>query len=192
LRGRWEKFHEPPTPLHPARPYASLILTSPKWASLFEEYDAGSTGFPLEFRHPLFDLRLASFLLSIPPVPWCIKKRLLREAMRGTLPDSVRLRPKSPLGGDFNRALLRKAASQWIDTFPATEELARYVVRDDLPRIVGENESEGLRIKRSPLNLNCWLRTSFRRDLPGASDVEYLTTEAAKRRRAGPQGVPQP
>jgi asparagine synthase (glutamine-hydrolysing) len=46
---------------------------------------------------PFFDMRLVEYVLRTPPVPWRRDKRLLREAMRGRLPEEVRLRPKTPL-----------------------------------------------------------------------------------------------
>jgi len=38
--------------------------------------------------------------LSLPSYPWCVDKTVLREAMRGRLPDVIRLRPKTALAGD--------------------------------------------------------------------------------------------
>jgi asparagine synthase (glutamine-hydrolysing) len=62
--------------------------------------DPGMTGFPLEHRHPLLDLRLVRFALSLAPVPWCVDKHLFREAMRDALPPVILRRPKEPLAGD--------------------------------------------------------------------------------------------
>ncbi len=51
------------------------------------------------WRHPYLDLRVIGFLLSVPPVPWAREKLLMREAMRGRLPDAVLARRKTPLVG---------------------------------------------------------------------------------------------
>ena len=78
---------------------------------------------PLEVCHPFFDLRLVDFLLALPVLPWCSDKELLREAARGILPDTVRLRRKSPLLADPLIALLQQPASAWVDSFEGVPEL---------------------------------------------------------------------
>jgi len=97
LRERWRELNEPPKPVHPLHPTAYASLTSAYWACVLEEEDAPWTGVALENRGPLLDLRLIRFLLRVPPVPWCVEKKLLREAMKGLLPDVVLLRKKTPL-----------------------------------------------------------------------------------------------
>ncbi|HEY6402773.1 MAG TPA: hypothetical protein VI479_15255, partial [Blastocatellia bacterium] len=77
--------------IHPRRPEAYQILTSTFWTKLFESYDPEMTNFPIEIRHPLFDLRLLSYLMAMPTLPVCVDKRLMRVAMQGLLPDSERL-----------------------------------------------------------------------------------------------------
>lgn len=74
-------------------------------AGLFEAYER--LALPVIVRHPYFDLRLVRLLLSAPN---CLKasKWLLRESMRGRLPESVRTRPKTPLAGDPMRAKLAR------------------------------------------------------------------------------------
>lgn len=67
------------------------------WDDALSWYDPGFTRLLLRFRHPLFDTRFADYLARLPPVPWFPHKRILREAMRGRLPDRVRLRPKKVL-----------------------------------------------------------------------------------------------
>jgi asparagine synthase (glutamine-hydrolysing) len=100
LRDRWQELQQPATPVHPLHPGGYASLTGPYWPGIFETEDAGWTGVPVESRAPLHDQRLLRFLLRIPPVPWCMNKELLREAMRGKLPEEVRLREKTPLQGD--------------------------------------------------------------------------------------------
>src|SRR5262245_49471177 len=104
LRERCELYYTPKAQSdHKTHPDAYEALITPLWSDLFESDFPVSA--PLETRHPFFDLRLISFLLAIPPVPWCVKKMIHREAMRGILPESVRTRPKAPLAG--NRVLAR-------------------------------------------------------------------------------------
>jgi asparagine synthase (glutamine-hydrolysing) len=102
LDDRWRHWHQTVPEHdhgHPNRPLAAYHLDQPLWPSTFDNYDAGATGRPMEARHPFFDLRLIAFMLRVPPLPWCINKTLLRQAMRGRLPESVRWRPKAPLAG---------------------------------------------------------------------------------------------
>lgn len=78
------------------------------WMSvMLESYD--TLKMPIEVRHPFCDLRLVEFMLSIPR-PLVLGKRILREAMRGRLPETVRQRPKTPLAGDHFQARLIQPA----------------------------------------------------------------------------------
>jgi asparagine synthase (glutamine-hydrolysing) len=61
-------------------------MLDPTWPILFEAWDSGVTGIPLEVCHPFFDLRLVDFLLALPALPWCSDKELRREAARCILP----------------------------------------------------------------------------------------------------------
>lgn len=160
LPARWEQISTTPPPIHPLRPDAYRALTSTIWLYLFENYDAGVTRVPLEVRHPLVDLRLVNYLLSIPPVPWCIRKELLRVAMRGVLPEPVRCRQKTPLAGDPVLEALRHRHQPWIDDFSATSELSQYIDRKAIPQIVGEEDPNRLWLNLRPLSLNLWLQYS--------------------------------
>lgn len=84
-------------PVHPVHPYAYQGLHSGYWASVLDEEDAGWTGIQLETRAPFLDLRLLRFLFRLPPVPWCMRKELTRQAMRNLLPAEILRRPKTPL-----------------------------------------------------------------------------------------------
>jgi len=110
LRGRYEQVMARRNPLqHPMRADAHRRLTTAIWPWYFESSDPGVTGVPVEASFPFLDVRLVTYALAIPPMPWFIDKHLLREAMRGQLPDEVRLRPKVPLAGDPLRAHIVKA-----------------------------------------------------------------------------------
>jgi asparagine synthase (glutamine-hydrolysing) len=108
LPARWAERHRRPTAMDTMRPVACRALQSPVWEGLFEAYDPGCSNRPVELRHPFFDIRLVSYCLALPPIPWCVDKEILRQANRNRLPKSVRQRPKSPLSG-----------------FPEYEELVR-------------------------------------------------------------------
>ena len=79
---------------------AHRSLVHPYWPRFFETWDAGETGLTLDVAYPMFDRRLVELLFAFPPMPWFANKYLLREAMRGRLPDEVRERPKTPLAGN--------------------------------------------------------------------------------------------
>jgi len=157
LRTRWASKNAEPQPPHPTRPLASTLLSVPNWWALFEGYDPGVTGLPREARHPLIDRRLVDYILAIPPVPWSIDKHILRRAMAGTLPEAVRLRPKSPLAGDPAVELVRTAVRHPVDEFVPLAGLANYAVRSAIPRVAGETNSERLWLNVRPYVLNRWL-----------------------------------
>ena len=98
-------------PTHPFHPRAYRSLHSGYWATVLEEEDAGWTSVPLETRAPFLDLRVVRFLLRLPPVPWCMHKKLTREAMVHRLPAVILKRRKSPLPGDPLQAFLK--SQQW-------------------------------------------------------------------------------
>jgi asparagine synthase (glutamine-hydrolysing) len=160
LRDRWDSVERAGTAtLAPAvRPEALELICEPMWPNLFELCDAGVTKVPVEIRHPIFDLRLLNFLLALPRLPWCTDKELLREACRGTLPDAVRLRRKSPLAADPLVALLNRPEAGWVDRFEPIPELEQYVVRSRIPAVHGERDSWSTWINLRPLSVNFWLR----------------------------------
>src|SRR5712671_1712529 len=159
LRQRWEMVNRALAPAGGVRPVASEGTLSSLWPALFEEYDSGATRVPLEVRHPFFDLRLVSFLLALPALPWCSDKELLREASRGILPDAVRLRRKSPLLAEPLIALLQRSESQWLDSFNPCADLAQFVLRNRIPKVLGETKAWSAWTNLRPLSLNLWLRS---------------------------------
>jgi hypothetical protein len=60
---------------------------------------------PLVGRYPFFDLRLIEFLIGLPNFMRADKK-VLREAMRDRLPESVRTRAKTGAPGDLVRTMV--------------------------------------------------------------------------------------
>ena len=55
----------------------------------------GVTGLPVDSRWPLLDTRLLSYVLSVPSVPWCQQKEIVRRAFAAELPPAVIRRPKT-------------------------------------------------------------------------------------------------
>ena len=99
LRRRWQSVHDPRRrPDRGVRADAAELITGPALPQLFDSYDSALTMHAVDVRHPLFDLRVIDFLLSLPPVPWAVNKTILRQTARSrSLPASISARPKTPL-----------------------------------------------------------------------------------------------
>jgi len=100
-QGRWEEFWHMS---HIDRSFlrsgvVPRFLPNYYWAQYVESYDPEMTRATIEYRWPFLDIRLIQELLAFPPLPWFNDKFILRESMRGQLPETLRKRPKSPLQG---------------------------------------------------------------------------------------------
>jgi asparagine synthase (glutamine-hydrolysing) len=140
------------------RPEAYAVATAMDWGRRFESYDAGRTGVALSIRHPLFDLRLVRFALTIPTMPWCLEKGLMRETLRGRVPDAVRLRAKSPLGANPADSAMDRGDVSWLSAMPASPLLKRFVRESAARPHAGTARLSDLR----PLFLNVWLQSLHR------------------------------
>ncbi|MEP7070643.1 MAG: asparagine synthase-related protein, partial [Usitatibacter sp.] len=159
LRERWHDAQAGEVQSDPIRPHARRIFRYlARQSNFFERYDAGVTRMPLEYRHPLLDLRLVEYCLSLPPQPWCVKKWILRAAMRDLLPDKIRLRPKTALAGYSGMKMLERPEAQWIDRFEATPGLRTYVERQSIPKIGASMDPDRTWRDLRPLTLNFWLQ----------------------------------
>ncbi len=104
------------------------MLAAPLWSHIFAAAAPGFVGLPTKTRYPFFDVRLMSYLQSIPPVPWLPRKFLLREAMKGMLSSTARLRPKAVLRIDPNYSLARQQGVQpWMEKLLTTPAIAPYI-----------------------------------------------------------------
>jgi asparagine synthase (glutamine-hydrolysing) len=159
LRDRWQELQQPATALHPLHPEGYAALTGAFWPSVFESEDAGWTGVPVEARAPLLDQRLLRFLLRVPPVPWCMNKELLREAMNGLLPEEVRVRKKTPLRGD--PLLLHAEKNGWkaVVTDGACEILSKFVNCKMLSATSRPALGLSLWADLRPIALDYWLKS---------------------------------
>jgi len=158
LRDRWETLRRRPRSAHPVRPEAVAFLDNSFIQRYFEDYDPGATQISVEFRHPLLDVRLLRYALSLPPLPWCVDKIMLRELARGRLPEAIRRRPKTPLADYPELAMLRRPGSRWLDTFEPCHHLASYVRRAAVPPVRAETDRERLWMNLRPHSLNYWLQ----------------------------------
>jgi asparagine synthase (glutamine-hydrolysing) len=166
LRARWQRLIDgtPAEPTHSQHPQAYEELADPYWQIRFETYDPGLSRAPVEIRHPFFDVRLVNYLLALPPMPWCVDKELLRAAMRGRLPETVRRRPKARLGGSPDLEHCRAGWGQRLDQFDPDPELTRFVARDAIPSVAGDDDTLRQWVNLRPLSLNYWFRFSFRKE----------------------------
>ncbi|WP_254565625.1 asparagine synthase-related protein [Oscillatoria sp. HE19RPO] len=134
---------------------------APLWSNIFAWSDPGFTGFPLKVRFPFFDVRLVLYLLSVPPVPWFESKFLLREAMKGRLPDAVLRRAKTPLRGFAHYNLMQQRGIQpWMVELGATPALSAYVETESLLQklqALGELTPASYNQAIPPLQLAYWL-----------------------------------
>jgi asparagine synthase (glutamine-hydrolysing) len=137
------------------------LAESPFWSNLLAWGDPGYNGLPLEARHPFFDVRLLIFALSVPPIPWMVNKALLRAAMRGLLPEKIRLRPKTPLGALPASDGPPPPPVDWPSRLAATSELEPFVNMGMLMQNIeaaAKAAPQDLATVSAPLALAYWLR----------------------------------
>ncbi|MCP3960672.1 MAG: asparagine synthetase B [bacterium] len=165
-RWRWYQLERGPEVPHRTRRGAHQSLWDVTWTWLFEHLDAGARGLPVEKRYPFFDVRLVEFSLTLPPVPWCMEKHILRESMRGLLPEPVRTRPKSPLAGEPEHPLPKPESQLFEGLVLQAPEIRRFVCPRKIGDELGRIESAGAvvpfrgELHRS-LNLAYWLSRSI-------------------------------
>ncbi len=161
LRDRFDALNAPPSDPDAVRPAAHRDLASPEWSLLLEGYDPGYTKFPADVRHPWLDIRLVSFLLALPPIPWCVEKEIVRRAMRPALPAEIIDREKAPLPGYPTFDATRDGLREVLDVASRVPSLAEFVDVDRFLTIA--RKPERLRpyeceILTRPLGLALWLR----------------------------------
>jgi asparagine synthase (glutamine-hydrolysing) len=173
LRARWSEINSRPSVSHPVRPYAfrsfSMIA---QCSNFFDLYDPGTTRCAVEFRHPLLDLRLLQYCLSLPPVPWCVKKDILRSAMLGSLPDTIRTRAKTPSAGAPYLARLHALDACWVDDVTFEQDLGTYVDTAMIPMLWRAVDADESWTNLRPLSLNVWMK--------GLSQDRFANTNSAE------------
>jgi asparagine synthase (glutamine-hydrolysing) len=125
-------------------------------------------GSPVAMSYPFFDARVIEAALRVPSFPLCANKRILREAMRGTLPEAVRVRPKTPLAvipESFHGEWSLADAVRAIDAVP---EMRFYVDRLKFETTVNQAD---LFTSRAPgtlaaVSVATWLRCSSNAVVP--------------------------
>jgi asparagine synthase (glutamine-hydrolysing) len=163
LEERWREWSElRVTAGHPILPKAHASLSIPQWTHFFEHENPAVTHFPVEVRYPFLDLRIVDYLLALPPFPWFFEKMILREAMAGRLPESVRLRPKTPMAVDPLAERLKNRETEWMSDPHWNEEMGQYICLPSLVRPNGERKLRSADSNIRPLCLNFWLQSARR------------------------------
>jgi asparagine synthase (glutamine-hydrolysing) len=158
LPDRWNELMREDHSAHPHRPDAHSCLTGPRLLPCQEE-ESCRAGMSIDFRHPLFDVRIQRFFLRLPVLPWCADKEILRVSMRGSLPTVVLQRPKCPVQGNPAAETIRRTKPHpaILRDFVASPSLARYVVQNRIPDLAPGLSVAGLAIGGRPASLNHWL-----------------------------------
>ena len=159
LRDRWrEQWSWRSRREHPWRGEAALFTTQPLWPNAFQSYDVAWTGVPIELTVPFFDARVVEFLFSLPPMPHFADKDIVRRAMAGSLPDDVRLRPKTTLRTDPAELLLRREGDRWLSRLNDSP-ITSYVDARILAEVVRSAIAGGRSLQREipPIALAMWM-----------------------------------
>jgi asparagine synthase (glutamine-hydrolysing) len=159
LPERWRELQQPRKSSHPLHPIAYAGLSSGFWPGTLEQDDSAWTGVAVESRAPLLDQRLVRYLLRVPPVPWCVHKELLRRAVRGLLPEEIRLRPKTPLLGDPLTIFVE--SGRWTPTplLEPSPQILTFANWGKVGACLANNPSANLWIDLRPVSVNYWLKT---------------------------------
>jgi asparagine synthase (glutamine-hydrolysing) len=158
LRDRWLELQQTRKYTHPLHPIGHAGLSSGFWPSVLESDDAAWTDAAVEMRAPFLDQRLLRYLLRLPPVPWCMHKELLRQAMRGLLPEQIRTRLKAPLLGDPLK--VRTESGRWspLGLYEPALGIRMFVDWDHFNAILVDARSSDLWSDLRPVSLNYWLK----------------------------------
>ena len=164
LRERWEEWGEHPKLVfeHPIVPKAHASLSLPQWTHMFEQENAGVTYFPVETRYPFLDLRIVNYLLALPPFPWFFHKMLLRESMAGRLPETVRIRRKTPVQCDTLSEQFRRTGAERLKQMRWSKDLDEYIDRSALIPPHGKMNPGQLSNSLRPYSFNIWLQSARR------------------------------
>jgi asparagine synthase (glutamine-hydrolysing) len=156
LADRWAACDVSKSPATP-RGRAFRILTGPLMASVSDDFDAGWTGCPVEWRHPLMDVRLLTFLVGLPAIPWCVNKELFRRWLRPWVPREVHRRPKTPLREDPILNKLQRLDVPLDQTVVFDEESRYYIDTRAIGSFCSHSSPDRYHEWLRPFSLNYWL-----------------------------------
>ena len=182
LKSRWASpVADIPWSLHPLHPKAYGSLFLPQWKFLFQQESAEVTRQPVEVRYPFLDLRIVSFMLAIPSLPWFFRKHILREAMRGKLPEEIRMRPKMPVRKDPVVAALRDAGGEIALQAAPGRELSQFVTLKHLSPLLEDDDPEQVMQRLRPYCLSYWLQSLGRIGYKMPMGIGHGEAKAASR-----------
>jgi asparagine synthase (glutamine-hydrolysing) len=166
LRERWAEAGATRYDPRRRRPEAYARILDPGWLPILANHDPARSGFAAEVRHPLLDLRLVRFLLSVPPAQWYNDKALLRLWARGRLPSAITRRPKAPLAGDPSEARRRAFGDAWLGGRGLGALVREFVDPARVPAWAGGGD-RGTTAGEAwqqvhPMALSLWLEARFR------------------------------
>jgi asparagine synthase (glutamine-hydrolysing) len=145
---------------HPVLPKAHASLSIPHWAAMFEREHPGVTRCAVEVRNPFLDLRVVNFLLAMPPFPLFFEKKLIREAVAGRIPESVRRRRKEPLAGSPLKKHIQRMGKKWLDDVKWSADMDSYIDRGRMQTFQNESNGERTLSALRPYCLNFWLQSA--------------------------------
>jgi asparagine synthase (glutamine-hydrolysing) len=159
LRDRWEDQKHGPRRTDRLRRGSYESMSSVMWPHLFADYDPETTGSAVEVRYPFFDIRVVNFLLSVPSLPWCFNKGLLRFATQRQLPAEIRKRLKTQIVQD--PILVRVRQTDWAlnDYFTPVEGFSNYVNASRVNKEDWLTQQNQIWMHARPLSFNYWLRS---------------------------------
>ncbi len=160
LTGRWEQIYGEDTHSTSGRLPSYEKVDSPLWSMVFEGCDIALSRTNLEARYPYLDLRVINYTLALPALPWCYQKSLLRQTLKGRIPEEVRQRPKTPVVADPVYALIAQGHNLSDDLTHAPAQIEEYI---DIDRYIQEISLSKLgdwntSIKLLPICLGYWLQ----------------------------------
>lgn len=147
---------------HAVLPIAHASFEIPQWQLLFGVNDASFTKRLVEVRHPFLDLRIIQYLLSLPPFPLFLRKKLERDAMKGRLPESILTRPKTPLRRHPALVALHRTGNSKLRHIDWSDEISQYISPG---RVFHQEETPDCSYGNScirPVCFNFWLKSSRR------------------------------
>jgi len=146
-----------------AREIRTHLVEIPWYWRLANWHDRNAAGFGIEVRHPFLDRRLFEYVLAVPGEQLFrlgSTKDLLRRAMRGILPESIRLRSGKTAFSPFLDLVLRERAEGEV------RELLR------APRVAELGFSDGERLQSLYIDVLDGCSNESRRTLWYATTLE--------------------
>ncbi len=159
MLARTGAMHLPVPPRHPSRPDTHERLLSPIWQCVQECDSFDYMRQPVEVRWPLLDQRLIEFAASIPPVPWCQRKEIMRAAYRAELPPDIIARPKTTFRGGNEAEVAMWQAATAARTWALAPETVQFVDPQRFQHTLRTGSAGDLPVAWRVLQLDQWLRT---------------------------------